>query len=262
MVPGITRLAGVAGPDRLLPVEVLRLHIQPHAWPGFGLRIAALWGVRAQPLPYAAASRHVLGCQALSLPRRTWTPLTPSPGRSRTTRSCCPSSTRWAPSAPPSPSVAGLRPWARVAHHCLPPGPQSLDYDNSENQLFLEEERRINHTVSLRGSRGVGLRGSWGMSLRESWGRRARGEPVGDLGRGGSVSVCVCPSICLCETPPPPSVSFPPQPLLAFWGECCPRQGSGAHASVTLSPLRKWRPENQHPITPWLGVRPPGLHSL
>lgn len=26
---------------------------------------------------------------------------------------------------------------------------QSLDYDNSENQLFLEEERRINHTVSL-----------------------------------------------------------------------------------------------------------------
>lgn len=25
---------------------------------------------------------------------------------------------------------------------------QSLDYDNSENQLFLEEERRINHTVS------------------------------------------------------------------------------------------------------------------
>lgn len=27
---------------------------------------------------------------------------------------------------------------------------QSLDYDNSENQLFLEEERRINHTVSLR----------------------------------------------------------------------------------------------------------------
>lgn len=38
---------------------------------------------------------------------------------------------------------------------CLcPPGLQSLDYDNSENQLFLEEERRINHTVSLRlGSR-------------------------------------------------------------------------------------------------------------
>ena len=108
----------------------------------------------------------------------------------------------------------------------------------------------------------MGSQRSWGMSLRESWGRRARGEPVGDLGRGGSVSVCVCPSICLCETPPPPSVSFPPQPLLAFWGECCPRQGSGAHASVTLSPLRKWRPENQHPITPWLGVRPPGLHSL
>ncbi|XP_068964930.1 H(+)/Cl(-) exchange transporter 7-like isoform X1 [Petaurus breviceps papuanus] len=26
---------------------------------------------------------------------------------------------------------------------------ESLDYDNSENQLFLEEERRINHTVSL-----------------------------------------------------------------------------------------------------------------
>ena len=26
LVPGITRLAGVAGPDRLLPVEVLRLH--------------------------------------------------------------------------------------------------------------------------------------------------------------------------------------------------------------------------------------------
>lgn len=25
---------------------------------------------------------------------------------------------------------------------------QSLDYDNCENQLFLEEERRINHTVS------------------------------------------------------------------------------------------------------------------
>ncbi|KAK2097275.1 H(+)/Cl(-) exchange transporter 7 [Saguinus oedipus] len=25
---------------------------------------------------------------------------------------------------------------------------ESLDYDNSENQLFLEEERRINHTVS------------------------------------------------------------------------------------------------------------------
>lgn len=30
------------------------------------------------------------------------------------------------------------------------PGLQSLDYDNSENQLFLEEERRINHMVSLR----------------------------------------------------------------------------------------------------------------
>lgn len=29
------------------------------------------------------------------------------------------------------------------------PGLQSLDYDNSENQLFLEEERRINHMVSL-----------------------------------------------------------------------------------------------------------------
>lgn len=29
--------------------------------------------------------------------------------------------------------------------------PQSLDYDNSENQLFLEEERRINHTVSVQG---------------------------------------------------------------------------------------------------------------
>lgn len=24
-----------------------------------------------------------------------------------------------------------------------------MDYDNSENQLFLEEERRINHMVSL-----------------------------------------------------------------------------------------------------------------
>lgn len=79
---------------------------------------------------------------------------------------------RWAPCAPPSPSVAGLCPRARVAHHCLPPGPQSLDYDNSENQLFLEEERRINHTVSLRGSRGGG-RPAWelGVSLQVSWGR-------------------------------------------------------------------------------------------
>ena len=65
-------------------------------------------------------------------------------------RSCCPSSTRWAPRALPSPSVAALHPRARVAHCCLLPGLQSLDYDNSENQLFLEEERRINHTVSPR----------------------------------------------------------------------------------------------------------------
>lgn len=34
----------------------------------------------------------------------------------------------------------------------MPWSVQSLDYDNSENQLFLEEERRINHTV-----RRVGL---------------------------------------------------------------------------------------------------------
>lgn len=33
----------------------------------------------------------------------------------------------------------------------LVPVLQSLDYDNSENQLFLEEERRINHTVSPAG---------------------------------------------------------------------------------------------------------------
>lgn len=40
---------------------------------------------------------------------------------------------------------------------------QSLDYDNSENQLFLEEERRINHTVSRVGlwlvSLGAGMVG-------------------------------------------------------------------------------------------------------
>lgn len=35
--------------------------------------------------------------------------------------------------------------WAGLSH-VLPL--QSLDYDNCENQLFLEEERRINHTVS------------------------------------------------------------------------------------------------------------------
>lgn len=40
-------------------------------------------------------------------------------------------------------------------------GPQSLDYDNSENQLFLEEERRINHTVSP-AAKGVGMGRAWG----------------------------------------------------------------------------------------------------
>lgn len=108
-------------------------------------------------------------------------------------------------------------------------------------------------------SRGVSL---W-VSLQVRWGRQARGragagkpggEPVGDAGcRGQCVCMCVCPSICLCETPPPPSFSFPPQPLLAFWGEHCPRQGSGAHASVTLSPLRRWRPEYRHPVTALVG---------
>lgn len=35
-----------------------------------------------------------------------------------------------------------------VIEFLVPWSVQSLDYDNSENQLFLEEERRINHTVS------------------------------------------------------------------------------------------------------------------
>lgn len=35
-----------------------------------------------------------------------------------------------------------------------------MDYDNSENQLFLEEERRINHAVSLAGLPANHLR--WG----------------------------------------------------------------------------------------------------
>ena len=66
--------------------------------------------------------------------------------------------------------MAGLCLQARVAHHCLPPGLQSLDYDNSENQLFLEEERRINHTVSLRGSRGWGADGVPEMLLTQGGG--------------------------------------------------------------------------------------------
>lgn len=48
-----------------------------------------------------------------------------------------------APCPPPPPAVSPGQP--RVVGAVL----QSLDYDNSENQLFLEEERRINHTVSL-----------------------------------------------------------------------------------------------------------------
>ena len=91
---------------------------------------------------------------------RTWNPLTLSPRRSRTTRSSYPSSTRWASFlwAPPQAAPGHLSPapapreagaWGQ-AWRCVC-RPQSLDYDNSENQLFLEEERRINHTVSLRG---------------------------------------------------------------------------------------------------------------
>lgn len=85
--------------------------------------------------------------------RRTWTPFTPSPRRSRTTRSFCPSSMRWAPLLPALSRSGRPEPasWGQLLVFLLP-GPQSLDYDNSENQLFLEEERRINHTVSLAGS--------------------------------------------------------------------------------------------------------------
>lgn len=107
----------------------------------------------AFPLLVCAPFLHVLGCQvrgsASSFCRR-WTPLIPSPRRSRTTRSSCPSSTRWASSLPSSP-WAPCPPSPPLPNVNLEPGScvlQSLDYDNSENQLFLEEERRINHTVS------------------------------------------------------------------------------------------------------------------
>uniref|UniRef100_A0A8C9AYF0 Chloride channel protein n=1 Tax=Prolemur simus TaxID=1328070 RepID=A0A8C9AYF0_PROSS len=47
----------------------------------------------------------------------------------------------------PSPVPCAHVPNIGVSNGVLSPGLQSLDYDNSENQLFLEEERRINHTV-------------------------------------------------------------------------------------------------------------------
>lgn len=73
---------------------------------------------------------------------------------------------RWASSlGAPAPAVPGTSsplqphtcqlPRVNLGHRgwslcCLcRPGLQSLDYDNSENQLFLEEERRINHMVRL-----------------------------------------------------------------------------------------------------------------
>lgn len=61
---------------------------------------------------------------------------------------CCPTPCRPSPRGPspfcPMTVERGGQPCVACAF------PQSLDYDNSENQLFLEEERRINHTVSLR----------------------------------------------------------------------------------------------------------------
>lgn len=141
--------------------------------------------------------------------------------------------------------MAALHPRARVAHRCLPPGPQSLDYDNSENQLFLEEERRINHTVSRR---GVGEHLCVCVSLRLCVFLCVSVSVCVRLCVCLSicvsvVCVCVCVrlSICLSETLPPPSVSIPPRPHLVSCGECCPWLGSGAHARVTLSPLRRQR---------------------
>lgn len=80
-------------------------------------------------------------------------------------RSSCPSSMRWAsPLGAPAPHSPRRSIPSPASPHHLPsvnldagsvtvlsvsPGLQSLDYDNSENQLFLEEERRINHMVSL-----------------------------------------------------------------------------------------------------------------
>lgn len=66
----------------------------------------------------------------------------------------CPCPTQpWAlyPLSSPTPTCCLTCLWDMLWSLCClcHPGLQSLDYDNSENQLFLEEERRINHMVSL-----------------------------------------------------------------------------------------------------------------
>lgn len=84
LVPGISLPdRQVTGPDHLLPVRFCVStcsHLPGLAW----AQDAALWG--AWHLPVLLRPGHVLGCQALPLPRRTWTPLTPSPGRDPTQR--------------------------------------------------------------------------------------------------------------------------------------------------------------------------------